>query len=333
MLETAAREVSFLVLGDADLRRLIDVPSLIEPLEQALVAFYERKVQNPRRTTLFVGEDQAFFGIMPAAVPASGALGAKLITVFGRNKESGLPSHFGTVLLLDPETGSLRALMDARYLTEARTAAVSAIAVRHLAAPRPVRVGVLGSGVQARGHAVAFSELFAPHEIRAWSPGAGLAGFVKDVQARDVPLTAAADAEAAIRDADVVVLATDSAVPVLRDEWVAPGALVISVGACRPDHREIDPPLLVRSRLFVDSREAAFVDSGDIVGGITEGRFGPEHVVGELGEVVAQRVSPRRAASDITVFKSLGLAVEDVVSAALAYARANGTGTGRVTTM
>jgi alanine dehydrogenase len=325
--------VEFLLLGDADLRALLHTSDLLEPVEQALISFSRGEVQNPLRTSLFIGPDRAFFGVMPAYLPSTGAWGAKLITVFEQNKTIGLPTHFGVVLLLDARTGKLRALLDARYLTEVRTAAVSAIAIRHLAGQPPRTLAVLGCGVQARAHVLGFHDVFSPAEIKVWSPGDDLLGFVAAMQSKGVPAAIATCAEAAVRGADVVLLATDSPGPVLRHQWVAAGALVISLGACRADHREMDSELLARSRLFVDSREAALVESGDIVCGIKDGLFGPEHIQGELGEVAAGQVPGRTSNVDTVVFKSLGLGVEDVVAAALAVERALACGAGRSSTI
>lgn len=330
---TAPPPASLLLLGDADVRCLLTVRDLLDSIEQALVAFSRGEVLNPPRKTLFVGPDRAFLGLMPAYVPSMAALGAKLITVFRRNKTKALPTHFGMVLLLDADTGRPRVILDARYLTEVRTAAVSAIAVRHLAAEPPRSVGILGCGVQARSHALAFHELFTPTDVRVWSPGDDLPGFVAEVRAHGVPAVAAGGPEAAVRGADLVLLATDSPVPVLARSWVKPGALVVSLGACRPDHREMDADLVARSRLFVDSREAALIESGDILSGIAEGRFRPEHILGELGEVVAGQVAARTRPEDTVVFKSLGLGVEDLVAASLAYERAVAAGRGRIVTL
>jgi ornithine cyclodeaminase len=144
-----------------------------------------------------------------------------------------------------------------------------------------------------------------------------------------VTLEAAGSAEDAVRDADVIVLATSATEPAVRNEWVKDGAHVIGVGACRPDEREMDPALVARARLYVDSREAALVEAGDVVLGIREGRFTPGHVVGELGELVAGHVPGRRAAHEVTIFKSLGLAVEDVVAADIVYRRAVAQDAGR----
>jgi ornithine cyclodeaminase len=246
------------------------------------------------------------------------------VTVFGGNHERGLPSHLASILLLDPDTGGLRALLDGRYITEARTAAVSAVSSRLLARPRAASLAIIGSGVQARSHLDALSRVHTLRSVAVWSPTkAHREQFVADA-----PGARAVDHPGeAVVGADIIVLVTSSPAPVIESGWVKPGAHVISVGACRPTQREMDPALVARARLFVDSRAAALVESGDVVMGIQEGRFGSSHIVAELGELVAGAAG-RQTDTEITIFKSLGMAVEDVTAADLAYRRAMERGIG-----
>ena len=325
----------FRLLTEPQVAALLPLPDLIAAMETALVRFSAGDVLQPVRSVLMVGPQQAYFGLMPAYVAEPPQLGAKLVTVFGGNAAKGLPSHLATILLLDPGTGSLIALMDGRYITEARTAAVSALSARHLAAPDASSLAIIGTGVQARSHLEALALVRPLADVRVWSPQTrSRERFVADMQGHGVgTLRAAASAEEAVRGAAIVVLVTSSPAPVVDDAWVAPGAHVISVGACRPDQREMPPALVTRARLVVDSRAAALVESGDIVQGIREGRFTEAHVVGELGEVVLGRITPRRSPQDVTVFKSLGMAVEDVAAADLVYRRAVETGAGTALTL
>jgi len=321
----------FRLLTEAHVRSLLPLSDLISAMETALARFSAGDVLQPVRSVLMVGPQQAYFGLMPAYVADPPQLGAKLVTVFGDNHRRGLPSHLATILLLDPDTGALIALMDGRYITEARTAAVSAVSARHLARADAATLAILGTGVQARSHLEALAAVRPIRDVRVWSPTpASRERFVAEMSGH-VPaaITAAASAEAAVRGADLIVLVTSSPSPVVDAAWVAPGAHVISVGACRPDQREMDPALVARARLVVDSRAAALVESGDVVLGLAEGRFEVGHVAGELGDVVRGALAGRTAADEITVFKSLGMAVEDVVSADLVYRRAleNGAGT------
>jgi ornithine cyclodeaminase len=279
---------------------------------------------QPVRTSVFVGPGRAVLGLMPAHMPSRSALGSKLVTVFNDNHARGLPSHFATILLFDDQTGALVALMDGSHVTEVRTAAVSAVAVRHLARHPVRRLAIFGCGVQARSHLRAIAaDVPSLEHVRVWSPVGEPARFVEAMRAEvPVPIVEAASGEAAADGADLCVLATSSPAPVIERAWVASGTLVISIGACRRDHREMDPQLVRDARVFVDSRAAALVESGDIVQGIEEGRFAASYITGELGEVVLGRVNSRASADDVVVFKSLGLAVEDVAVADLVYRRA-----------
>lgn len=308
---------------------------LVPAMEAALARFSAGDVLQPVRSVLTVGPTRAYFGLMPAYVPSPGTLGAKLVTVFSENPAKQLPSHLASILLLDPETGALLALMDGRYITEARTAAVSAVSARFLARPDASSLAIIGTGVQAGSHLEAFAEVRSLKDVRVWSPrAASRERFVSEVGGRvGVPIRATASAEEAVRGADLIVLVTSSHTAVFDAAWVSPGAHVVSVGACRPDQREMAPALVARARLFVDSRAAALVESGDVVMGIAEGHFTAAHVHGELGEVILGRVEGRTSDDQITIFKSLGMAVEDVVAADLVFRRAVETGAGTELTL
>ncbi len=314
----------FRLLTEEHVRSVLPMADLIAAMESAVARFSAGEVQQPVRTVLQVGPENGLYAVMPAYLDDPAAMGAKLVTVFNSNLARGLPSHLATILLLDPVTGSLAAIMDGRYITEARTAAVSAVSARHLAAAGACRLALIGSGVQARSHAEALATVRRLRDVRVWSPNpASRARFVDEMAGHlGAPLHACDTAEASVADADLIVLATSSTTPVVRDEWVAPGAHIMCVGACRPDQREIDPALTARSRLYVDSRAAALVESGDVVLNIAEGRFTAAHIRGELGEVVLERAQGRASDDEITVFKSLGMAVEDIAAADLVLRRA-----------
>ena len=303
-----------LLLTESDVRALLTMPDLIAAMDTALAAFSAGSVVQPVRSVIEVGEHKAFFALMPSYVPSAPALGAKLVTLYESNTARGLPTHLATIVMLDPETGALAAIVDGRYITEARTAAVSAVSVAKLARKDASVLAILGSGVQARSHFEALSHVRTFREVRAWSPTRGnLEAFANETRA-----IAAESPEAAVRGADVIVIAASSHTPILFNDWVAPGAHIVSVGATRPSQKEMEPVLVARARLFVDSRAAALKESGDVI------PFGDAHIVAELGEEHAVRNS----AEEITIFKSLGLAVEDVVAAHLAVTRAKEVGRG-----
>lgn len=325
----------FRLLNEQQVQSLLPMEDLVPAMEAALARFSAGDVLQPVRSVLTVGPTRAYFGLMPAYVPRPATLGAKLVTVFSENPAKQLPSHLASILLLDPETGALQALMDGRYITEARTAAVSAVSARFLARPDASSLAIIGTGVQAGSHLEAFAEVRSLKDVRVWSPrAASRERFVSEVGGHvGVPIRATTSAEDAVRGADLIVLVTSSHMPVLDAAWVSPGAHVVSVGACRPEQREMAPELVARARLFVDSRAAALVESGDVVMGIAEGHFAASHVRGELGDVILGRTEGRTADDQITIFKSLGMAVEDVVAADLVFRRAVETGAGTELTL
>jgi alanine dehydrogenase len=320
-----------LLLTESDVRAVLPMPDLIETMHSALAELSAGRVQQPLRTVLEIGPQHAFFGVMPAFVPKSGAMGTKLVTVFGSNLAIGLPSHLATILLLDSTTGALLSVMDGRYITEARTAAVSAVSVTLLAHPEASRLAIIGSGVQARSHLRAIACVRELKEIRVWSPTERRrAQFVDEMRSETKgSLTPVGSAREAVDGADLVVLATASREPVVQSDWIADGAHIAAVGACRPDQREMDTALVARARVFVDSRRGAFAEAGDLVIPVREGAFDETHIAGELGELAGGAVAARTSHREITVFKSLGLAVEDVAAAHLAYQRAKERGLGQ----
>ena len=318
-----------LLLTESDVKALLPMDHLIATMESALADFSRRRVVQPVRTVLQVGPQNAFYGVMPAYMPGLPALGTKMVTVFASNAERNLPSHLATITLLDPDTGALLALMDGRYITEARTAAVSAVSVNYLAKPDAGVLALIGSGVQARSHLEAIDRVRQLQEVRVWSRSPERREAFASEMAPHVtaPIRAAATAEDAVRDASIVVLVTAAREPVVRSDWIAEGAHICAVGACRPDQREMEAALVARGELWVDSREAAMTEAGDILLAIRDGAIDANHIAGELGEFVAS--ASRRKDNRLTIFKSLGMAVEDVAAAHLAFVRAGQAGRGR----
>jgi thiomorpholine-carboxylate dehydrogenase len=290
-----------LYLGEEQVRKYLRMEELVPTMEKALVDFSAGKVTQPLRSVIPVDPPGGFFGLMPALAEG---LGVKIVTFYPPNARRGLPTHMATIFLADPQTGAPLAVMDGRLITEMRTAAVSAAATKVLA-PQDARIlAILGSGVQARSHVEALRLVRQLEEIRVWSPTKAHAErFAKEIGAK------AMSAEEAVRGADVVVTATNSRTPVLRGEWLKPGCHVNAVGACRYDWRELDDQAMANV-LFVDSREAAMKESGDVI-------LSGAKIYAELGELFAGKVPPR--ANETTIFKSLGLAVEDIAAALLVY--------------
>lgn len=306
------------------------MPDLIDTMEGALAAFSGGQVVQPVRSVLEIGAARAFFAVMPAALDAPSAMGAKLVTVYHANHERGLPSHLATIILLDPATGELRAVMDGRYITEARTAAVSAVSARLLANRDASTLAIIGSGVQARSHLEAMRHVAKFQDIRVWSRNADHRdAFVQTAKDTGLHVRGVASAAHAIDDADVIVLATASRQPVIEDSRVKDGAHICAVGACRPDEREMPSALVARARVFVDSRAAALKEAGELLIPMKEGRITEQHIAGELGDVARKNVAGRQHPNEITIFKSLGMAAEDVAAASLVLERAIPRGLGQ----
>jgi len=318
------------LLSENDVRVVLTMPDLIVAMEQALDLFSRGAVRQPLRSIVDVG-GHGFYGVMPAFMSEPASLGTKLVTVFHGNDKRGLPSHLATIVLLDPETGALQAILDGRYITEARTAAVSAASAKHLARKDARVLAVLGSGVQARSHLDAISHVRELEEIRVWGrhrerAEALLKGVPPHVRGR---LVTSPSPKEAVKDADIIALVTASREPVVERPWIREGAHICAVGACRPDQREMDTALVRDARVFVDSRVGALAEAGDIVIPINEKAIDASHIAAELGDVFGGRAAGRRSDSEITIFKSLGMAVEDVAAANLAFARASERGLGR----
>ena len=291
-----------LFLDEEQVRKHLRMADLIPAMEKALIDFSAGKVTQPVRQVINVDPPGGFYGMMPALTPEG--LGQKIVTFYPPNAKKNLPTHMATILLNDPQTGAPLAVMDGRLITEMRTAAVSAAATKLLAQPNAKILAILGSGVQARSHAEALRLVRQFEEIRVWSPNKSHAEqFAKEIGAK------AMSAEAAVRDADVVVTATSSRMSILRGAWLRPGCHVNAVGACRPDWRELDDDAM-RNVIFVDSREAALKESGDVI-------LPGAKIYAELGEAFAGKINSR--ANEITIFKSLGMAVEDIAAALLVY--------------
>lgn len=320
-----------LVLTEADLAPLFDTRALVDLMERTLAAFSAGRVRQPVRTVVWMPEHESGFGVMPGAMPDGGPAGLKLVALAPRNAQRGLPTHLATILVLDPVTGALVALLDGRLVTEKRTAAVSAAAARRLAVPGAGTLALLGSGVQAASHLEAYAAVLPLTEVRVWSPTAERREAF--ARAHDgthgAPVRATASAEEAVRGANLVVTATSAREPVLRGAWLAAGAHVAAVGASTAQFRELDAEAVRRSRVWVDSLAAAKVEAGDLLAAEREGDWSMDRVVGELGAVFAGSVPGRGDAREVTLFKSLGLACEDLATADWLLARARERGVGR----
>lgn len=321
-----------LLLSEADVRACLDMKDLIPLMRQTLERFSAGECAQPVRGSFRVKPADGFYSAMPAHIRepgGPGALGLKSVSFFPSNEAAGLPTHLASILYLDAGSGDLLAMMDGRLITEMRTAAVSAVSVDLLARRDAGTLAILGSGVQARSHLEAIALVRRLQHVRIWSrhPDHAMHFAHEAVDMVPCPVSAATDVADAVRGADMVVTVTAATDPVFTAGLLEPGMHLAVVGSSHPRMREVDSETVARCRVFVDSRDAMVVEAGDLVIPEREGRFGWDHVVGELGDVVAGRFR-RESAGEITLFKSLGLAVEDVATAKLVYQRAERRGLG-----
>jgi ornithine cyclodeaminase/alanine dehydrogenase-like protein (mu-crystallin family) len=314
-----------LVLNQEEVERLLDMEGCIAAMEGALAALARGEVHVPLRFVMRPGDEPSLLGLMPAHRAGGTPLySLKTVAVFPDNPKRGLDAHQGTVTLFDGETGEVRVLMNASAITAIRTAAVSAVATRLLARKDARVLGILGAGVQARSHLEALPLVRNFDTVRIFSRTLEHAQAL----AAQVGAEAVDTAEEAVRDADVVVTATSSAEPVLAREWLKPGAHVNAIGGRPPQMTELDTATIADSAFYVDRRESAEAEAGDYRAAVESGAIGPDHIRAELGELVIGVKPGRSSEEEITVFRSLGLAVEDLAAAEYVARRARETGAG-----
>lgn len=310
--------MKILILDNRQIRELLPMTECIELMADALAALARGEVYQPLRTIVRPPDARGLLGLMPSyRAGDQGAFGLKAICVFPENPARGKDAHQGAVMLFSRETGELLALMNASAITAIRTAAVSAVATRLLAREEAAQLGIIGAGVQARTHLTALAAVrhikHARVACRNIEHGEELA---REMQPHfSFPIEPVRTNEEAVRGADLIVTATSSLEPVINKDWISPGAHVNAIGTHSPNSREIDGATMAAARIFVDRRESALNESGDYLLAAKEGLVTPESIVAEIGELLIGTNAGRTSATEITLFKSLGLAIEDVVSA------------------
>ena len=317
--------MSVLVLSEHDVRELLDMESCVAAMEDVLARLARGELTNPLRTLVAPG-DGTFMGLMPSHSGGNEPVYAlKEIVVVPANSAVGLDPHQGSVLLHDATNGKLIAILNASPITEIRTAAVSGAATRALARPGSRTVAVLGSGVQGRSHVDAMQTVLDDPIIRIWSRNQSHA----EALALETHSLVAATVEEAVDGADVVCTATSAREPIVELDWLAPGTHVNAAGGgADGKSRELAGGIVASARLYVDRRESALNESGDVRLALHEHGLGEDHIVGELGELLAGTVEGRTSDDELTVFKSMGIAVEDLASAQLCVSRARERGVG-----
>lgn len=321
---------NMLLLSETQVQNLLDIDELIATLEQAHVQYSTGKAVMPVRLVVPLPQIHGRITSMPGFLNEDKALGMKVVTYFQDNPKYGLPAILATIMLFSVETGKMIAAMDGNYITAIRTACASAMATKALANPQTPALGILGAGVQARAHIRALARVRKLETIKIYSPSNSSAAAVKKEMASQVhaAIEVAKSAEDAVRDADILVTVTTAKEPILKQEWLKPGVHINAVGAHRPDAREIDGQTMARAKIVVDSREAIMAECGDVLLAMKEGLITDENIHGEIGEVLAGAKPRRQSIDEITLYKSVGIAIQDVATANLVYQKALERGVG-----
>jgi ornithine cyclodeaminase/alanine dehydrogenase-like protein (mu-crystallin family) len=317
-----------LLLSRDDLARVLDLDASIDAVEAAFAAYSAGKTDTPLRGVVTPPGANGVLLAMPCAIAEPAALGTKVVSVFRDNPARGLPTVTSIYLLSEYVTGAPLAVMDGSYLTAVRTAAGSAVATRHLARTEAHTLGIFGTGVQARFHALAIRRVRPIERVLiAGTSTAKAEAFARQLtQEAGIPAQAASPAE--VSAADVVAACTTSPAPVVIDSTVRPGGHVNAIGAFTPQTRELPTALIERAAVYVDTRAGAFTEAGDLLIPVQQGSFTLDAVRGELGEVILDRAAGRQSDREVTIYKSVGAAFLDAATARLAYERAKAEGIG-----
>ncbi|QAY65896.1 ornithine cyclodeaminase family protein [Paenibacillus protaetiae] len=308
-----------IVIGQNEVSELLSMETCITLMENALKDLSAGQAEQQLRSVVPVREG-GLMGLMPAYLIRQQIVGAKLISVFPGNHNRGLPSHQGAIALFDSATGALKAIVDGRRVTAIRTAAVSAAASKQLSAPGSRTLSLIGTGEQARSHLEAMLLVRPIEQVKIWSPNRRHAeqfqSEMEHLYGSRLRISLCATAEQAVSGTDIICTVTSSTTPVLQNEWIPDGVHINAVGACRAADRELATGIVKRSRLFADRRESAESEAGDYLIPLQEGAIGNGHLIGEIGEVLLGQIEGRTSDHEVTLFKSLGLAVEDLAAAA-----------------
>lgn len=312
------------VYSHADVVALLPMTDCVPLMRQTLSALARGQGFQPLRTVSHPPGVDGFLVLMPGHLPGPpAALGAKFLGVFAGNARLGKDPHQGLVLMLDPATGEPAAILNAAAVTSVRTAAVSALATDVLARPDAAVLTMFGAGVQARWHAAAIATVRRLTEVRVLARDPDRTRtFVGQLAAElDRPVSAGFDPRAAVAGADIVVTATTAHAPLFDHDWLEPGTHINAVGACVAAHRELDAATVAAARFITDRRDSALAEAGDFVMAAAELGLTPDHIAAELGDVLIGRAAGRQSSEQLTIFKSLGLAAEDLAAAGFIHER------------
>ena len=320
-----------LIVNHQEVQQWLSMSECIETMADVFKMLNRDNAVNPLRSLMWLPDKSGLIGMMPAYLGDTQVMGLKAISVFPGNHATEYDSHQGTVMLFETQNGRLLAMMDAGKITALRTAAVSGVATRLLAIPDAEILAILGSGVQAATHLDAMRVVRKIKHVRVWSRNFDHAKRFVEREAAHLSLSIEAieSAEQAVNGAHIICTVTSSTDPVLQGDWIAPGTHINAVGSSVPFARELDTAAVVKSKLFVDRRESTLNEAGDFLFPKKEGAINDAHVLGEIGDILLDKIKGRASKADITLFKSLGLAVEDVAAAHCIYQKLSEQGGGR----
>ncbi len=322
--------MGMLIVNQSQVPALLPMDECIQVMEEVLAGLSRGECQLPLRHIMWLPDKRGALGLMPSHWNTAGVIGLKAVTFFPGNEGTELDSHQGAVMLYDADRGSLLAVIDGTSITAIRTAAVSGVATKLLARDECGHLAIIGSGVQAGVHLQAMLQCRSINRLTVFSKTLDRAErFAESASKRyAIPARAVRSCQAAVQDADIICTTTSAREPVLHGDWLKPGTHINAVGSSVNFARELDGEAVRRSRLFVDRRESALSEAGDFLLAKKEGLVGDDHIVGEIGDVLIGKVDGRKSATDITLFKSVGLAVEDLAAALHVYEKAKETGVG-----
>jgi ornithine cyclodeaminase/alanine dehydrogenase len=325
-----------LLLSRKDIESFLTIQDTIDVVEEAFKEYERGTVKMPLRSVIAVEKHGGSVLYMPALLQGMGALGVKVVSVYAKNPtEYNLPTTIGVVLLNDPKNGSPIAIMDGSFLTAMRTGAVSGVATKYLARKNAKELGIIGTGVQGRMQVAAVCKVRPIEKVKAYDIAPDQCSRFCEQISKDLGVQSiqAHTPEEAVRNSDIVVTSSSSKEPVLKSEWLDAGTHINAIGSHTPNAREIDAPTIKRAKIIVDTREAALKEAGDIMIPIAQGIITPEHIFAELGEIVTGKKQGRVNDDEITLFKSQGLAIQDVSTAWRIYELATKKGIGKSITL
>jgi len=323
--------VKVLFVGAKEVESMLPMAECISVMEKTLRQLARSDATFPPRSVMPLPGINGVLGLMPGNIGAEELMGLKAVSVFPSNEGTAYESHQGAVLLFETKHGALRAVVDAGSITKIRTAAVSGVATNILARRDVRELAILGSGTQATSHLEAMLAVrpsLRNVRVHSRNPANAKLFVERESSNRNLGMQAVNDAKEAVRGADIICTTTASKTPVVMGSWLHQGVHINAVGASRPPSRELDTEAVARSRFYVDSRQSAFLEASDFLVPKAEGAITDSHIVGEIGEVLEGKVEGRLKPEDVTVFKSLGLAIEDLAAAQSVYSKASSTGAG-----